>query len=157
MFEAVQWFWHLLTEAHMARSLLKDVEKESLKRPALVFIDSDSLGKHSQERRWTESRQEVQNRRQKSARLKPGYLNFVSEANDDKLGTRTKNTHSQHVKLCRQPAEFSASKRKMRERLTMMFPCSAPLFVHFLFVCVCPLFWLLGVLLVCCSLSFFPM
>ena len=27
----------------MARSSLKDVEKESLKRPALVFTDSDSL------------------------------------------------------------------------------------------------------------------
>ena len=41
--ESAQWFRHLLTEAHMARSSLKDVEKESLKRPALVFTDSDSL------------------------------------------------------------------------------------------------------------------
>ena len=41
--ESAQWFRHLLTEAHMARSFLKDVEKESLKRPALVFSDSDSL------------------------------------------------------------------------------------------------------------------
>ena len=41
--ESAQWFRHLLTEAHMARSSLKDVEKESLKRPAIVFTDSDSL------------------------------------------------------------------------------------------------------------------
>ena len=41
--EPVQWFRHLLTEAHMARSSLKNVEKESLKRPAIVFTDSDSL------------------------------------------------------------------------------------------------------------------
>ena len=41
--ESAQWFGHLLTEAHMARSSLKDVEKESLKRPAIVFTDSDSL------------------------------------------------------------------------------------------------------------------
>ena len=41
--EAAQWFRHLLTEAHMDRSSLKDVEKESLKRPALVFTDIDSL------------------------------------------------------------------------------------------------------------------
>ena len=40
---SAQWFRHLLTEAHMARSSLKDVEKESLKRAALVFTDSDSL------------------------------------------------------------------------------------------------------------------
>ena len=31
------------TEAHMARSSLTDVEKDSLTRPALVFTDSDSL------------------------------------------------------------------------------------------------------------------
>ena len=36
-------FRHLLTEARMARSSVTDVEKESLKRPALVFTDSDSL------------------------------------------------------------------------------------------------------------------
>ena len=41
--ESAQWFRHLLTEAHMARSSLKNVEKESLKKPALVFTDSDSL------------------------------------------------------------------------------------------------------------------
>ena len=41
--KSVQWLRHLLTEAHMARSSLTDVEKESLKRPALVFTDSDSL------------------------------------------------------------------------------------------------------------------
>ena len=41
--ESAQWFIHLLTEAHMARSSLKDVEKESWKRRALVFTDSDSL------------------------------------------------------------------------------------------------------------------
>ena len=41
--ESAQRFRHLLTEAHMARSFLKDVEKESLKRPAIVFTDSDSL------------------------------------------------------------------------------------------------------------------
>ena len=41
--ESDQWFRHLLTEAHLARSSLKDVEKESLKRPALEFTDSDSL------------------------------------------------------------------------------------------------------------------
>ena len=41
--ESAQWFRHLLTEAHMARNSLKNVEKESLKRPALVFTDSDSL------------------------------------------------------------------------------------------------------------------
>ena len=41
--ESAQWFRHLLTEAHVARSFLKDIEKESLKRPALVFNDSDSL------------------------------------------------------------------------------------------------------------------
>ena len=41
--ESAQWFQHLLTEAHMARSSLKNVEKESLKRPVLVFTDSDSL------------------------------------------------------------------------------------------------------------------
>ena len=40
---SAQWFRHLLTEAQLARSSLKDVEKESLKRPALVFTDSDSL------------------------------------------------------------------------------------------------------------------
>ena len=40
--ESAQWFRHLLTEAHMARSSLKS-EKESLKRSALVFTDSDSL------------------------------------------------------------------------------------------------------------------
>ena len=34
-----------LTEAHMARSSLKNVEKESMKWPALVFTDSDSLAK----------------------------------------------------------------------------------------------------------------
>ena len=39
--ESAPWFRHLLTEAHMARSSLKDVAKESLKRPALVFTDSD--------------------------------------------------------------------------------------------------------------------
>ena len=41
--ESAQWFRHLLTEAHRARSSLKDVEKEFLKRPAIVFTDSDSL------------------------------------------------------------------------------------------------------------------
>ena len=41
--ESAQWFRHLLTEAHMARSSLKNVEKDSLKRPAIVFTDSDSL------------------------------------------------------------------------------------------------------------------
>ena len=41
--ESAQWSRHLLAKAHMARSSLKDVEKESLKRPALVFTDSDSL------------------------------------------------------------------------------------------------------------------
>ena len=41
--ESAQWFRHLLTEAHMARSSLKDVEKESLEWAALVFTDSDSL------------------------------------------------------------------------------------------------------------------
>ena len=41
--ESAQWFRHLLTEAQMARSSLKNVEKESLKRPAIVFSDSDSL------------------------------------------------------------------------------------------------------------------
>ena len=41
--ESAQWFRHLLTEAHMARSSLKNVEKERLKRPAIVFTDSDSL------------------------------------------------------------------------------------------------------------------
>ena len=41
--ESAQWFRHLLTEAHMARSPLKDVENESLKSQALVFTDSDSL------------------------------------------------------------------------------------------------------------------
>ena len=41
--ESAQWFRQLFTEAHMARSSLKDAEKESLKRPALVFTDSDSL------------------------------------------------------------------------------------------------------------------
>ena len=41
--ESAQWFRHLLTEAHMARSSLKNVEKESLKRPAIAFTDNDSL------------------------------------------------------------------------------------------------------------------
>ena len=41
--ESAQWFRHLLTESHMSQSSLKDVEKESLKRPAIVFTDSDSL------------------------------------------------------------------------------------------------------------------
>ena len=41
--ESAQWFRHLLTEAHMARSSLKNVEKENSRRPALVFTDSDSL------------------------------------------------------------------------------------------------------------------
>ena len=41
--ESAHWFRHLLTEAHMARSSLRNVEKESLKRPAIVFIHSDSL------------------------------------------------------------------------------------------------------------------
>ena len=40
--ESAQWFRHLLTEAHIARSSLKN-EKESLKRPAIVFTDSDTL------------------------------------------------------------------------------------------------------------------
>ena len=41
--ESAQWFRHLLTEAHIAHSSLKDIEKESWKRRALVFIDNDSL------------------------------------------------------------------------------------------------------------------
>ena len=41
--ESAQWFGHLLTAAYVARSYLTDVEMESLKRPALVFTDSDSL------------------------------------------------------------------------------------------------------------------
>ena len=41
--DSAQWFGHLLTEAHMTRSSRKNVEKESLKRPAFVFTDSDSL------------------------------------------------------------------------------------------------------------------
>ena len=41
--ESAQWFRHLLTEAHIARSSLKDVEEESSRRPALVFTDSGSL------------------------------------------------------------------------------------------------------------------
>ena len=59
--ESAQWFRHLLTESHMSQSSLNDVEKESLKRPAIVFTDSDSLA-NSQERRWAKPRQEVQNR-----------------------------------------------------------------------------------------------
>ena len=53
--ESAQWFRHLLTEAHMTRSSLKNVEKESLKRPAIVFTDSESLA--------NTVRQEVKNRR----------------------------------------------------------------------------------------------
>ena len=34
-----------MTEAHMARSSLTNVEKESLKRAAHEFTDSDSLAK----------------------------------------------------------------------------------------------------------------
>ena len=41
--ESAQWFRHLLTVAHMARSSLKNVEKESLRRSAHVFTDNDSL------------------------------------------------------------------------------------------------------------------
>ena len=41
--ESAQRFRHLVTEAHMARSSRTDVEKDSLKRPALVFTDSDSM------------------------------------------------------------------------------------------------------------------
>ena len=41
--ESPQWRRHLLTEAHMARSSLTDVEKEVLQRPALAFTDSDIL------------------------------------------------------------------------------------------------------------------
>ena len=38
----------------MARSSLTDVEKESLKRPAIVFTDSDSLANTVKKGRWTE-------------------------------------------------------------------------------------------------------
>ena len=41
--ESAQWVRHLLTEVYMAWSFVKDVEKESLKRSAIVFTDSDSL------------------------------------------------------------------------------------------------------------------
>ena len=47
--ESAQWFRQLLTEAHMARSSLKDVEKEIVKRPAIVFTDKRQPSKHSQE------------------------------------------------------------------------------------------------------------
>ena len=53
--ESAQWFRHLLTEAHVARNSLKDVEKENLKRPALVFNDSDSLANTVNKRCWTVS------------------------------------------------------------------------------------------------------
>ena len=42
----------------MARSSLRDVEKESLKRPALVFTDSDSLANTVQKDPWTQSHQD---------------------------------------------------------------------------------------------------
>ena len=41
--ESAQRFRYLVTEAHRARSSRTDVEKDSLKRPALVFTDSDRL------------------------------------------------------------------------------------------------------------------
>ena len=41
--ESAQWSRHLVTGARMARSSRTDVEKDSLKRPALVSTDSDSL------------------------------------------------------------------------------------------------------------------
>ena len=61
--ESAQWFRHLLTEAHMARSSLKDVEKESLKRPALVFTDSDSLANTVKKDVGQSHDKRVQNRR----------------------------------------------------------------------------------------------
>ena len=56
---SAQRFRHLLTEAHMGRNSPADIEKDSLSSPALVFTDSDSFGKHIQERRCAEPRQEV--------------------------------------------------------------------------------------------------
>ena len=61
--ESAQWFRHLLTDARMARSPLRDVEKESLKRSAPVFTDSDSLANNCQEGRGTEPPQELQDLR----------------------------------------------------------------------------------------------
>ena len=51
-----------LTEAHMARSSLKNVKKESMKWPALVFTDSDSLA-NCQEKTLDKATTRVQNRR----------------------------------------------------------------------------------------------
>ena len=86
--ESDQWFRHLLMEAHMARSSLKDVEKDSLKRPALVFTDSDSLAKHCQERRWTEPRQKVQDGRVHAPRRVPSSGEHIAAVVADTHASR---------------------------------------------------------------------
>ena len=40
--ESAQWFRHLLTEVRMVRRSLGGVDKESWKRSAIAFTDSDS-------------------------------------------------------------------------------------------------------------------
>ena len=51
--ESVPCIRHLLTEARMARSPLTDYEKDSLKRTADVFTDSDSTGNANKKRQET--------------------------------------------------------------------------------------------------------
>ena len=71
----------------MARCSLKNVEKESLERPALVFTDSDS--EHCQERRWKEPRQKVQNRRVHAQRRVPISGGHFAEVFADPLASRS--------------------------------------------------------------------
>ena len=82
--ESAQWFRHLLIDAHMDRSSLKNVEKESLKRPAIVFTDSDSLAKTVK----TESRQEVQNRRVHAPRRIQRSGEYIAAVVADTLASR---------------------------------------------------------------------
>ena len=72
----------------MARSSLKNVEKESLERPALVFTGQPQLGKHSQERRWTEPRQEVQNCRVHAPRMIQRDGEYIAAVVADTLASR---------------------------------------------------------------------
>ena len=139
--ESAQWFRHLLTEAHMARNSLKNVEKESLKRPAIVFTDSDSLANIVKKGRWTESRQEVQNRRVHAPRRVPSSGKHFAAVVAD--------THKEHSRLILQQSCVSTCGqedlwKQNSHRKCLMLPRNefqllltrilTPLF-SFLFVC----------------------
>ena len=53
-----------------------------------MFTDSDRLGKRSQERRWTESRQEVQNRRVHAPRRIESSGEYIAAVVADTLASR---------------------------------------------------------------------